>query len=159
MKTTLAEFNPDLTYQGNAMDYFTLASILFKESPGLAAPYYKSSLDAMPNEASYLTARRVTTDQLVMTLGMSGDLKDSRAVAEKAIVSDPDYPLNYYNVACADAEEGDAGGAKLHLQQAFDRRANVLKGESMPDPTKDDSILKLKKDLAFWTFVQALPKN
>jgi len=47
----------------------------------------------------------------------------------------------------------------MHLQQAFDRRANVLKGESMPDPTKDDSILKLKKDKAFWAFVLTLPKK
>ena len=43
--------------------------------------------------------------------------------------------------------------------QVFGRRANVLKKESMPDPTKDDSILKLKKDKAFWAFVQTLPKK
>ena len=92
-------------------------------------------------------------------LGMSGDLKDSRAVAEDAIAADPEYPVNYYNLACMDAEQGDAAGAKMHLQQAFDRRANVLKGESMPDPTKDDSILKLKKDKAFWAFVLTLPKK
>jgi hypothetical protein len=79
-----------------------------------------------------------------------------RSVAEKAISDDPDYPINYYNMACMDAELGNAIGAKMHLKQAFDRRANVLKGESMPDPTKDDSILKLKKDEAFWAFVLTL---
>jgi hypothetical protein len=159
MKAVLSEFQPDLSYHPNAVDYFKLASLLFKNSPGLAAPYYKSSLDAMPDGASYVTARRVTTDQLVMSLGMSGDIKDSRAVAEKAITADPDYPINYYNLACSDAEQGNATDAKTHLQQAFDRRANVLKGESMPDPTKDDSILKLNKDKAFWAFVLTLPKN
>ena len=159
MKAVLVDFQPELTYQPSAVDYFTLASVLFKNSPGLAAPYYKASLDAMPDEPSTITPRRVTTDQLVMSLGMSGDLKDSRAVAEMAIASDPDYPLNYYNLACADAEQGNATDARTHLQQAFDRRGNVIKGESMPDPTKDDSILKLKKDKAFWTFVLALPKN
>jgi hypothetical protein len=159
MKAVLADFHPDLSYQPTAIDYFSVASVLFKSSPGLAAPYYKSSLDAMPNDASYLTPRRVATDQLVMSLGMSGDVKDSRAVAEKAIAADPDYPINYYNLACADAERGNAGSAKMHLQQAFDRRANVLKGESMPDPTKDGSILKLKKDKAFWAFVMTLPKD
>jgi len=159
MNAVLADFHPNLTYQPDAMDYFVLASLLFKKSPGLAAPYYKSALDAMPNDASFLTPRRIATDQLVMSLGMTGDLKDSRAVAEMAIVADPDYPLNYYNLACADAEEGNAAKAKVHLQQAFDRRANVLKGESMPDPTKDDSILKLKNDKAFWSFVLALSKN
>jgi hypothetical protein len=89
---------------------------------------------------------------------MSGDLKNSRAVAEIAIKNDPDYPINYYNLACADAEEGNTNAARVHLQQAFDRRAN-LKGESMPDPTKDNSILKLKKDQEFWKFVLSLPKN
>jgi tetratricopeptide (TPR) repeat protein len=159
MKAVLADSHPNLTYQPNADDYFRLASVLFKNSPGSAAPYYKSSLDAIPNNASSITARRVTTDQLVMSLGMSGDVKGSRAVAEKAIVADPDYPINYYNLACADAEQGNATDAKMHLKEAFDRRANVLKGESMPDPTKDDSILKLKKNEAFWAFVTTLPRN
>jgi hypothetical protein len=159
MNAVLADFSPKLEYRPNTVDYFMLASVLFKHSPNLAAPYYKSSLDSMPNDARYLTARRVTTDQLVMSLGMSGDIKNSRGVAEKAIAADPDYPLNYYNLACADAEQGNAIDAKTHLQQAFDRRANVLKGESMPDPAKDDSILKLQKDTAFWAFVLTLPRN
>jgi len=45
------------------------------------------------------------------------------------------------------------------LQQAFARRAHLLQGESMPDPSKDDSILKLKKDKSFWDFVEKLPKS
>ena len=159
MKAVLTGFHPDLTYEPKAYDYFLIASILFKTSPALAAPYYKSSLDIMPSDPNYTTPRRIATDQLVMALGMSGDLKASRAIAEKAIVTDPDYPMNYYNLACVDAEEGNADAAKLHLQQAFDRRTHVLKGESMPDPTKDDSILKLKKNESFWSFVLALPKS
>jgi len=159
LKAEVAGFKPDLNYQPGADDYFRLASALFEGAPGLAAPYYKSSLDALPDDSRNTPLRRIATDQLVMALGMSGDLKDSRGVAEKAIAADPDYPLNYYNLACADAEEGNATDAKTHLQQAFDRRANVLKGESMPDPAKDDSILKLRKNKAFWAFVLALPKG
>lgn len=159
MMAVLAEFRPDLKYTPNYEDYFRIASILYKGSPNLAAPYYDASLKVMPNDASHLTLRRVATDQIVMSLGMTGDLKNSRAYAERAIASDPDYPLNYYNLACADAEEGNATQARAHLSQAFDRRANVIMGESMPDPTKDDSILKLKKDKAFWAFVTALPKK
>lgn len=159
MKLVLADFHFDLGYQPEALDYFRMASYLFNKTPGAAAPYYKSSLAAMPKDESFTTPRRVATDQLVIALGMSGDAKASRAVAETAIQSDPDYPINYYNLACADAEQGDAAHAKVHLQQAFDRRANVLKGASMPDPTKDDSILKLKNDKAFWDWVQTLPKS
>jgi hypothetical protein len=159
MDTTLAEFHPDLEYRPTADDYFLFASILFKGAPGLSAPYYKEFLNRLPPSPETLTMRRVATDQLVMALGMSGDLKNSRAVAEMAIKDDPDYPLNYYNLACADAESGNAAGAQEHLRQAFDHRANVIKGESMPDPMKDDSILKLKKNKAFWAFVQTLSRN
>ncbi|WP_176441683.1 tetratricopeptide repeat protein [Granulicella rosea] len=159
MAETLAAFRPELAYQPNAMDYFTLASLLFPTEPGSAAPYYKESLDRMSDGPESITPRRVATDQLVISLGMSGDLKNSRAVAEMAVAKDPDYPLNYYNLACADAEEGKAAEARLHLQQAFDQRANVLPGEQMPDPVKDDSILKLKKDKAFWSWVQTLPRS
>ena len=87
---------------------------------------------------------------------MSGRVQQARAYAERAIKLDPDYPLNYYNLACADAEEGNAADAKAHLQQAFDRKANVIPGETMPDPTKDDSILKLQNNKDFWAFVQTL---
>jgi hypothetical protein len=107
MTNLVADFHPSLDYKPAAIDYFRIAQILFKNAPELAAPYYKSPLDAMPSDAGYLTPRRIATDQLVMSLGMSGDLKASRAAAEKAIAADPDYPINYYNLACADAEKGD----------------------------------------------------
>lgn len=155
----LAAFEPNLTYQPNATDYFRLANQFFKSQPAAAVPYYRSASAALPTTPATLDSRRVITDQLIMSLGMSHDLKGSSAVAEKAIAADPDYPLNYYNLACSDAEQGNAAAAKTHLQQAFDRRANVLKGEHLPDPTKDDSILKLKKDKSFWTFVESLPKS
>jgi tetratricopeptide (TPR) repeat protein len=103
--------------------------------------------------------RRVATDQAVMAYGMSGDLTKARALAKRAIEADPNYPLNYYNLSCADAEEGNAAEAKIHLEQAFERRGNTLPGESLPDPTRDDSILKLKSDKAFWSFVESLQKN
>jgi hypothetical protein len=156
LKEAITEFNPKLGYQPMAQDYFLIATLLFKSSPALAAPYYKSSLDKLPATPQSLVPRRVITDQLVMSLGMGGDIKSSRAVAQKAIGDDPDYPLNYYNLACADAEQGNSQDAKLHLQQAFERKANALPGEKLPDPAKDDSILKLKKDKEFWAFVQTL---
>lgn len=158
MQAAVSGFAPSLNYRPTAIDDFRIASLLFKNAPALAAPYYKSSLAALPSESSSLAPRRIITDQLIMSLGMSGDMKGSRSVAENAIASDPDYPINYYNLACADAEQGNVQGAKEHLKQAFDRRANVLKGESMPDPTKDDSILKLKSNTEFWAFVESLSK-
>jgi hypothetical protein len=158
-RAVLADFHPDLSYQPTAPDLFWPGSELFKDSPGLAVPYLKATLDAIPQGARFLTVRRVTTDLLVMSLGMSGDMGQGRTVAEQASASDPGYPINYYNLACMDAEQGNVKDAKEHLKQAFDRRANVPQGESMPDPTKDESILKLRSNAEFWAFVQALPKQ
>jgi hypothetical protein len=106
-----------------------------------------------------LKFRRVVTDELSMSLGISGDLKGSREVNEAAIAKDPEYPLYYYNLSCADAEAGDPRAARTHLQLAFDRRAHTLKGETFPDPTEDDSLQKLRKDDAFWSLAQQISQQ
>jgi tetratricopeptide (TPR) repeat protein len=107
--------------------------------------------------------KRVITDQAGMSYGMSGNIPKARAIFEKAIAADPDYPLYYYNLACADAEEKDLAGAKKHLagakkhlQEAFDRKANVIPGENMPDPSHDDSFLPYRNNKEFWAFVEGL---
>ena len=160
MAAIVSDFAPDLAYQPVTADYVAVATLLFRGAPGQAAPYYNSALHALPAGTPPTSkTRRIITDQLVMSLGMAHDLKDMQTIAKKAIADDPEYPLNYYNLACADAEMGNAAEARVHLQQAFDHRANVLKGETLPDPASDESILKLKKDEAFWNFVLALPKS
>lgn len=156
LQAALAAFNPDLTFQPEPIDYFRIGTLLFNRTPSASIPYYKASLANMPAGSEQTTMHRVTTDQLVMALGISGDLAAARALATKAVAADPDYPLNYYNLACADAEQGDTASARTHLQRAFDRKANTIPGESMPDPTKDDSILKLKGNADFWQFVESL---
>jgi hypothetical protein len=42
--------------------------------------------------------------------------EDGQAVAENAIMVDPDYPLNFYNLACADAEEGRSDQGYFYLE-------------------------------------------
>lgn len=159
MQRALSDFHPNTNYQRKAIDLFHIGQFLMVKDAGIAVPYYKAALNLMPVDASYTTPRRMTTDQLVMALGKSGDAKGSRAVAEDAVSVDPDYPMNYFNLACADAEQGDAVNAKKHLQEAFDRRRNVPADEQMPDASKNESILKLKGDAAFWEFVLSLPKS
>lgn len=153
-----ATFDPDA--KASFREVFWYATVLFdhKEMKA-AAPVYEQALSLLPPGEPTNKWRRVATDQAVMAYGISGDLEKSRAVAERAIQTDPGYPLNYYNLACADAEAGNAPEAKRHLQQAFDRKANVIPGESLPDPTQDDSIQKLQGDKSFWDFVQKLQKS
>jgi tetratricopeptide (TPR) repeat protein len=148
-------FEPD--YKPSPQDYYNLGTIFYtvNKSYESAALYYQRALDTLPNNSA-LNTRRVVTDQLAMSYGLGGQIKESRAINEAAIKTDSAYPLYYYNLACADAQDGNANDAKLHLQQAFDRKANTLPGEHLPDPTQDDSILKLKKNKDFWAFVQTL---
>ncbi len=156
LQQTITQFHPLLGYKPDADDYFVMASLLYPKTPLLASAYYRQALALTPADPKHLTRYRVLTDQLVMSLGLAGDLKDSRDVAQHAIEADPDYPLNYYNLACADAEAGNAAQARIHLEQAYARKQNMLKGEQMPDPAKDDSLLKLKQNQDFWAYVQTL---
>jgi len=154
----LGRFIFDANYVPTSLDFGTIASIFYnglKDYPS-AAVYYQRALDTVPTPEPMPGYRRLITDQLSMSYGLSGDLKHSRAVNEAAILRDPDYPLYYYNLACADAEQGNAADAQAHLRQAFERKSNTLPGEHLPDPATDDSILKLKKNKEFWAFVQTL---
>ena len=156
LQLALAEFHPKLGYVTSADDLLAMAFYLFPTSPAEAAPHFGESLPKLASGPQQLTQRRIITDQLVIALGMSGNLDAARHFAERAIKTDPDYPINYYDLACADAESGNVAAARTHLEQAFARKANVIPGESMPNPATDDSILKLKADPAFWAFVQTL---
>ena len=160
IKAALASLSFEPDAKAGFPDVFKYAFVLSNHDMWkAAAPFYEQSLSLLPANEPTNTWRRVATDQTAMAYGISGDLQKSRALIDRAIKADPDYPLNYYNLACVDAEEGNAKAAKLHLQQAFDRRAHTLPGESFPDPTKDDSFLKLKTDREFWAFAQSLQAN
>jgi hypothetical protein len=129
-----------------AAPMFEAALVKLNENPDMAAKMMRDTR----------TATRVVTDQAGMAYGMSGNIPKARSLFEKAIVEDPDYPLNYYNLACADAEEKKLADARTHLQQAFARKANVISGEAMPDPTKDDSFLPYRDNQEFWAFLESL---
>lgn len=148
----------DTNYAPTPMNKLFYAEILYRhEMFAAAAPMFKIALDALP--ASDLTIRRAATDEMGMALGMSGNVAEAREVFEKASAADPVYPLYQYNLACADAEEGKAGSARNHLQKAWELRANLLQGEKFPDPTKDDSLIKLKNDTAFWKLAQTISES
>jgi tetratricopeptide (TPR) repeat protein len=152
---TLKLFRFDGDYVPTSQDYSAMGTIYFAAGRSFtsAAVYYQRALDTLDPSASNLSARRFLIDQLSMSYGQSGDIARSRTINEDAIARDPDYPLYYYDLACADAEEGNADAARNHLQQAFDRRQNVLPGERFPDPASDDSFARLKDDKGFQDFV------
>lgn len=158
LKKIFSSLRLDEKYTPQFSDLFLYAQILYQHHMyGAAAPVYEKALVKLNEDSSSTkTMKRVITDQAGMSYGMSGNISKARAIFEKAAAADPDYPLYYYNLACADAEEKNLTGAKKHLQEAFDRKANVIPGESMPDPTQDDSFLPYRNNKEFWTFLQGL---
>jgi hypothetical protein len=53
-------------------------------------------------------------------------------------------------------EKGDAAGAETNLKLAYDRRDNVLPGETLSDARTDDSFQKLMQRRDFRDFVNKL---
>lgn len=161
LKKIFSSLRLDEKYTPQFSDLFLYAQILYQHHMyGAAAPVYEKALSKLNEDSSSTkTMKRVITDQAGMSYGMSGNISKARAIFEKAAAADPDYPLYYYNLACADAEEKNLAGAKKHLQEAFDRKANVIPGESMPDPTQDDSFLPYRNNKEFWTFLQGLGRK
>ena len=163
LKQAFASYRLDENYSPQFNDAFVYAQTLYQARMyKAAAPIFEIALAKLrenPDTATIRdakTTKRVLTDQAGMAYGMSGDSQKARSLFEKAIAEDPDYPMYYYNLACADAEDKNLAGAREHLQQAFARKANVISGETMPDPTRDDSFLPYRDNKAFWTFLKSL---
>jgi tetratricopeptide (TPR) repeat protein len=154
-----ANFRLDPNYVPQFVDVFLYAQILYDTHRFAAAgPFFEEALVKLKTapDQDVKTMTRVLTDQAGMSYGISGNIAKSRSIFEQAIVSDPDYPMYYYNLACADAQEHKLDDARRYLQQAFDRKANVIHGESMPDPTQDDSFTPYRDNKQFWSFVESL---
>lgn len=98
----------------------------------------------------------VLLDNLSVAYGVTGDLPAAKATAQYGISKDPGYPMFYYNLACAAAEEGNVSDTEMYLKQAYDRRANVIPGETLPDARSDDSFQKLMKQSDFRNFIDLL---
>jgi tetratricopeptide (TPR) repeat protein len=101
----------------------------------------------------------ILIDQLVISLGESGDLKKVHVLLDEAIRQNPDYPLNYYNLACAFAGEGDKPKVLANLSLAFQHKDHVIKGERMPDPRTDDSFQNYVHDADFVKLMKQIGYN
>jgi hypothetical protein len=159
LKSILASYQLDEHYMPKFSDLFVYAQLLYKSQQySTAAPMFEEALGKLKDEPRAATkdGKRVLVDQAGMAYGMSGEVGKARAIFQKAVVEDPDYPLYYYNLACADAEENKLADARLHLQQAFARKANLIAGETMPEPTKDNSFLPHRDNQDFWMFLESL---
>jgi tetratricopeptide (TPR) repeat protein len=161
IKTILSTYQLLPGYAPQFADVFRYAQVLYQmQLYSNAAPVFEKALTSLGKDAtpfpSLKIARRVMTDEAGMAYRLAGALAKARATFTKGVAADPDYPTYYYNLACVDAGEKNLADARLQLQKAFARKANVNPGETMPDPTKDSAFLPYRSDTNFWSFIEGL---
>lgn len=157
LKKVFSTYRLDENYFPQFNDLLLYGQILYDTHMyKAAAPVFEKALTQVKQSPDPTTWTRVVTDQAGMAYGISGNIQKARALFLAAIARDPDYPLYYYNLACADAEQNNLADARKHLQEAFARKANVVSGESVPDPTKDDSFTRYRDNKDFWKFLEDL---
>jgi tetratricopeptide (TPR) repeat protein len=159
LHSVFASLQLDANSAPDFKDTLLYAQILFdQQSYRGAGPIYELALQRLAPAPGIdvKTMTRVLTDQAGMSYGISGNVTKARAIFDNAIAIDPDYPMYYYNLACADAEVNNLADARKHLQEAFDRKGNMIRGEKMPDPTQDDSFTPYRHNKQFWSFVEGL---
>jgi tetratricopeptide (TPR) repeat protein len=99
---------------------------------------------------------RVLIDNLSNAYGITHDLTSAREALTYGVSKDPDYPLFYYNLACVAAEKGDLPDTENYMKLAFERRENLIPGETFPDARVDDSFQKLLLQKEFRQFLNSL---
>ena len=101
----------------------------------------------------------VLVDNLAMSYGLTGDVKNARLVLAYGISKDYNYPMFHYIVACTYGEEGDESNSLYHLSRAFEHRANMLAGEKFPDPLTDSSFASFADSETFKRSVAAMKSS
>jgi len=124
-----------------------------------AIKYFQKSLD-QEKKISELPEPlwQVLVDNLGMAFGISGDLEDSKRVFEYGISMKPKYPMFHYNIGCTYAEMGDLDKAIKSLKTAFKFKDNMIKGEFLPDPSRDSSFAKFLNDERFVSFLKVIER-
>lgn len=142
----------------DSMGYFREGSVHFLQHDyqGAIAPY-QAALD-LEEKQPQLSKNdwRVLVDNLGMAYGITGDLDHSEKIYQYGIGLDPTFPNFYYSMACVYAGRGNMDETMDYLRKAFSLKANVLPGESMPDPAKDDSFQQFMSNGKFRDFVKSL---
>ncbi len=122
-----------------------------------AAERYQKALDLEKQDRTLSKSFfRVLVDNLGMSYGLTGKLTNARETFEYGISQDSEYPLFYYLLACTYGEMGKMDESLEQLRLVYKYKANVIPGESLPDPLKDDSFRKFVRDKKFVDAVHEL---
>jgi len=146
MRPVQAQASPD------SMQLFRMGSALYLQNKyDQAIGPYQKAFDLEKTQPKLdKNLWRVLVDNLGMAYGMTGRLKEAKAIFEQGIQADPSYPMFHYNLACTYAEMNDLDHAMQSLKTAFHYRKNQIPGEEiMPDPRQDSSFQRFMKNEAF----------
>jgi hypothetical protein len=124
-----------------AADYYAKALGLEKQKRTLSKDYF-----------------RVLVDNLGMSYGISGKLPQAKATFEYGLTQDPEYPMFFYNLACTYGEMDQMSDALAQLRLAYRYKANMIAGETLPDPLKDDSFRHFVDKEEFFKAVREMRK-
>lgn len=149
----------------NSAYYFAEGSKFYlQQDYSHAAGSYQKALDLeKKNRALAQDLFRVLVDNLGMSYGISGNLPQAKQTFEYGIGQDPKYPMFYYNLACTYGEMDRMNESLEQLQLAYKFKENMITGEKLPDPLRDDSFRKFIHNEQFvntvreWQQHQATP--
>jgi tetratricopeptide (TPR) repeat protein len=140
------------SYTPSARDCFRFGNAHFERNDYQRAALQFEKALAQDKPASPLG--RDAWKQLVVRLGMSygiaGDLEKAKKVLQSGIAREPEYPLFYYNLACAFAEQGNRQQALDNLRLAYKHKDHALAEQRVPDPKGDSSFERFRNDRKFW---------
>ena len=146
-----SQSGPDGRIAKETMQLVAQASAAYlKRDYKRAIQFYSKALELEGKQATLdKTIWRVVVDNLGMSYGISGDNKKAKEVLEYGLSKDGAYPMFYYILACVHAEMNDLDNAIKNLRLAFNYKANVIPGEQMPDPARDDSFARFLSNPQF----------
>ena len=125
-----------------------------------AAERYQKALDLEKQKRTLDQNHfRVLVDNLGISYGLIGKLPKAEETFEYGITQDDAYPLFYYLLACTYGEMGKMDESLERLRQAYKYKANVIPGESLPDPLQDSSFREFVKDKKFLEAVDQMKKE
>jgi len=121
------------------------------------APYQKAFELEKAEPQLDRTLWRTLIENLGMAYGMTGHLKEAKAIYEEGIQADPTYPMFHYNLACTFADMNNLDHAMQSLKTAFRHRKNQNSGEDlMPDPRQNSSFQRFMKHDIFRSLLNDL---
>jgi len=143
----------------NSRELLEIGNVLYRQNKfAQAISPYSKAFDLEKSEPQLdRTLWRALIDHLGMAYGMTGRLKEAKALFEQGIQADPAYPTFHYNLACTFAEMNELDHAMQSLKTAFRHRKNLNPGDKgMPDPRQSVSFQRFMKNETFRNLVNDL---